>query len=134
MKLILITTIPQVQDTSSYPFNSERKIFSIIVFKRPSSIFLFTPEVDFHYIKCQVITTIKHEHMPFEFRKSVNQFSGYKQITFSRENRKQIFSAIFFLSSFRSNLNRCCLNFENPSVSSQDMCKKPLPVQTGSSF
>ncbi len=42
------------------------------VFWRPFSIFLFKPEVDFQYLKCQVITTIKPEHMPFEFRKSVD--------------------------------------------------------------
>ena len=104
------------------------------MFMRPLPIFLVTPEVDFQYKKCQVITTIKPEHMPFDFRKSVYKFSGYKQITFFRQNRKSILCATIFLSSLRSNLNRCRLNFENPSSSSHFMNKKLFPVQTGSWF
>ena len=121
-----------LSNTSSCPFNPERKIFSKIVFQRPFSNFLFSPEVDFQCRKCQVIITIKPDHMPFEFRKSVYYFSGYKQITFSRQNRKCIFSANIFLLSLRSNLKRCRLNFENPSSSSHFMNKKLFPVQTGS--
>ena len=64
--------------------------------------------------------------MPFEFRKSVYQFSFYEEKVFSRPNRKQIFSDNNFLSSFRSNLNICRLNFENPSNSYHVMCKKPV--------
>ena len=52
-----------------------RSILNGHIFKNsvltPIFIFLFTPEVDFQYPKCQVITTIKPEHLPFEFQKSV---------------------------------------------------------------
>ena len=78
------------------------------------------------------MTSIKAERMPFEFRKSVNYFKSYEQKAFSRQNRKYIFIDNIFLSSLRSNLNICRLNFENPSISSQNMRKKPFPVQTGS--
>ena len=54
--------------------------------------------------------------MPFEFRKSVYQFSCYKQKAFSRPNRKYIFSDDNFLLSPLSILNIYRLNFENPSI------------------
>ena len=52
------------------------------------SLFLSKPEVDFQRQHFFVITSIKREHMPFEFRKSVYWFSGYEQKAFSRPNRK----------------------------------------------
>ena len=53
-----------------------------MVFQRPFSIFLFTPEVDFQYKKFHIMPTIKPKHMPFEFRKSVYWFLGYQQKNF----------------------------------------------------
>ena len=64
--------------------------------------------------------------MPFEFRKSVYQFSFYEQKVFSRPNRKQIFSDNNFLLSLLSILNICRLNFENPSINNQVMSQKPV--------
>ena len=64
--------------------------------------------------------------MPFEFRKSVYQFSGYEQKVFSRLNRKQIFSDNIFLSSLLSNLIIYRLNFEILSNRSQVMSQKPV--------
>ena len=69
---------------------------------------------------------IKPKHMPFEFRKSVHQFSCYKQKVIFRPNRKQIFSDNNFLSSLRLNLKICRLNFENLSNSSNALSKKPV--------
>ena len=64
--------------------------------------------------------------MPFEFPKSVCQFSCYEQKAFSRPNRKQIFSDDNFLLSPLSILNICRLNFENPSINTQVMSQKPV--------
>ena len=64
--------------------------------------------------------------MPFEFRKSVHQFSCYKQKVIFRPNRKQIFSDNNCLSSLRLNLKICLLNFENLSNSSNALSKKPV--------
>ena len=49
-------------------------------------------------------------------------------------NDKNLLRENFFPSSLQSNLNICRLNFENLSISSQDMSKKPFPIQTGSRF
>ena len=59
--------------------------------------FLFTPEVDCKHKKCQVITTIKPEHMPFEFRKSVFELSGYGQKALSRQKTIILFFVLYFL-------------------------------------
>ena len=64
--------------------------------------------------------------MPFEFRKSVHQFSRYEQKAVSRLDRKQIFSDNNFLSSLPSNLKISRLNFENPSINTQVMSQKPV--------
>ena len=64
--------------------------------------------------------------MPFEFRKSVYQFSEYEKKAFSRQNRKQIFSDNIFLSSLLSNLIIYRLNFEILSNRSQVMGQKPV--------
>ena len=64
--------------------------------------------------------------MPFEFRKSVHQFSGYEQKAFSRRNRKYVFSDNIFLSSLLSNLVIYRLNFEILSNRSQVMGQKPV--------
>ena len=64
--------------------------------------------------------------MPFEFRKSVNQFSCLQRKAFSRPNRKYIFSDINFLLSHLSILNIYRLNFENPSINTKAMSKKPV--------
>ena len=64
--------------------------------------------------------------MLFEFRKSVYQFSCYEQKAFSRPNRKSIFSDDNFFISPLSILNICRLNFENPSINTQVMSKKPV--------
>ena len=65
--------------------------------------------------------------MPFELRKSKNKkpFPVGPEVDFKRQHSK---------SSFRSNLNICRLNFENPSNSSRFIGKKPFLVQTGSRF
>ena len=64
--------------------------------------------------------------MPFKFRKSVHQFSGYEQKAFSRLNRKYIFSDNIFLSSLLQNLIIYRLKFEILSNSSQVMSQKPV--------
>ena len=64
--------------------------------------------------------------MPFEFRKSVHQFSGYGQKAFSRRNRMSVFSDNIFLSSLLSNLIIYRLNFEILSNRSQVMGQKPV--------
>ena len=64
--------------------------------------------------------------MPFEFQKSVYQFSGYEQKAFCRQNRKQIFSDNIFLSSLLSNLIIYRLNSEILSNRSQVMSQTPI--------
>ena len=64
--------------------------------------------------------------MPFEFRKSVYQFSCYEQNAFFLPNRKQIFSDDNFLLSTLTILNICRLNFENMSIKTQVMSQKPV--------
>ena len=64
--------------------------------------------------------------MPFEFRKSVYQFSGYEQKVFSRLNRNQIFSDNIILSSLLSHLIIYRLNSEILSNRSQVMSQKPV--------
>ena len=73
-----------------------------------------------------VITPIKPEQMPFEFRKSVQQFSFYEQKAVSRPNRKLIFSNDIFYKSLSLNLTICRSNFENPSNSSHVVSQKPV--------
>ena len=89
-------------------------------------LFPVKPEVDFQRQHFSVITSIKPEHMPFEFRKSVHQFSGYGQKAFSRRNRMSVFSDNIFLSSLLSNLIIYRLNFEILSNRSQVMGQKPV--------
>ena len=90
------------------------------------SLFPSKPEVDFQRQHFSIITSIKPEHMPFEFRKSVYWFSRYEQKAFSRLNRKYISSDNNFLSSLLSNLKISRLNFENPSINTQVMSQKPV--------
>ena len=122
------------KNTRCYPFNPERIFFSKIMFKRPFPNFLLTTEVDFQEQNFQVVITIKPEHLTFEFRKFVFQFSDHKQIAIFRQNRRQIFSDKKFDQSLQLNLNICRLNFEIGLISSQVISKKPLPVKTGSRF
>ena len=64
--------------------------------------------------------------MPFEFRKSVYQFSEYEKKAFSRSNRKLSFGDNIFLSSPLSNFIIYRLNFEILSNRSQVMSQKPV--------
>ena len=64
--------------------------------------------------------------MPFEFRKSVQQFSFYEQKAVSRPNRKLIFSNDIFYKSLSLNLTICRSNFENPSNGSHFVSQKPV--------
>ena len=59
------------------------------------------------------------------FQRQFSIFLFKPEVDFKNKNVK---------SSHRSNLNIYRLNFENPSISSQDMSKKSFPVQTGSRF
>ena len=63
--------------------------------------------------------------MPFEFRKSVQQFSFYEQKAVSRPNRKLIFSDNNIPLSLLSILNIYRLNFENSSINTQVITQKP---------
>ena len=85
-------------------------------------------EVDFQRQSFQVITAIKPEHMPFGIVKirllvlrlrAKSLFPSEPEVDFQRQQ----FSVITFIK-----LNICRLNFENPSISSQDMSKKHFPV------
>ena len=89
------------------------------------SLFPSKPEVDFQRQHFPIITSIKPEHMPFEFRKSVYWFSENEQKAFSRPNRKLSFGDNIFLSSLLSNLIIYRLNFEILSNRSQVMSQKP---------
>ena len=64
--------------------------------------------------------------MPFEFRKSVQQFSFYEQKAVSHPNRKLIFSNYIFYKSLSLNLTICRSNFENPSYCSHVVSQKPV--------
>ena len=64
------------------------KIRQLVLRILAKSLFPSKPEVDFQRQHFSIITSIKPEHMPFKFRKSVYLFSGYEQKVFSRLNRK----------------------------------------------
>ena len=116
------------------PVQSWTELFSITVFSRPFFIFLFTQEVDFQYLKMSnhnYDQTWAYTVWISKIRLSVpriwakNLFPSKPEVDFQRQ---------LFSTSLWSNLNICRLNFENPSISFQDIYKIHFPVQTGSRF
>ena len=91
-----LLTLLYYRSTSSFPFNPERTYFQKIYFYRRFSNFLFKPEVDLKHPKCQIITTIKPDNMPFELLKSVNNFSSYEQKSFFSSKPEVDFQRNFY--------------------------------------
>ena len=85
------------------------------------------PEVDFQRQHFSIIASIEPKHMPFEFRKSVYQLSGYeKKSHFPFKPEVDFWRQYFSVQSLLSSLIIYRLNFEILSNSSRVMSQKTV--------